>query len=145
MRVKWFLAASLYAALAVGSLAAPSAAGLGTVGGQVLDPKGKPVADARVTLQDSDGGHLQTTESNTQGHFWFPSLPEGQYSVRASDQGRVSEWRQNVWVSPGRQTDVTLHLRPQKSSLSIASPGALHCANTSMQLSLAPFLPPQSR
>jgi len=99
--------------LTVVSPAVPSAAGLGTVGGQVLDPKGKPVADARVTLQDSDGGHLQTTETNTQGHFWFPSLPEGQYSVRASDRGLISEWRQNVWVSPGHQTDVTLSLRPK--------------------------------
>jgi hypothetical protein len=115
MRLKSFLAASLYAALAVGSLAAPSPAGLGTVGGQVLDPKGKPVADAHVTLQASDGGHLQTTETNAQGHFWFPFLPEGQYSVRASDHRRVSEWRQNVWVSPGRQTDITLHIRPQES------------------------------
>ena len=140
MKLKWFLASSLYAALAVGSFAAPLA-GLGTVGGQVLDPKGKPVANARVTLQASDGGHLQTTETNTQGRFWFASLPEGQYSVRASDPGRVSEWRQNVWVSPGHQTDVTLHLRPQKSSLSIAVPGTLSGANTSMRLSLSPFLP----
>jgi protocatechuate 3,4-dioxygenase beta subunit len=103
------------------------------VGGQVLDPNGKPVADARVTLQGSEGDHLQTTETNTQGHFWFPSLPEGQYSVRASDPGRVSEWRQNVWVSPGRETDVTLHLRPKKSRLSIAVPGAPRYANTSIR------------
>jgi hypothetical protein len=141
MRLKWFLASSLCALLAVGSLAAPPPAGLGTVGGQVLDPKGKPVANARVTLQASDGGHLQTMESNTQGRFWFASLPEGQYSVRASDPGRVSEWRQNVWVSPGHQTDVTLHLRSQKSSSSIAVPGTLSGANTSMLLSLSPFLP----
>jgi hypothetical protein len=115
MRVKWFLAASLCAALAISSFAAPSPAGIGTVGGQVLDSKDKPDADARVTLQDSNGGHLQTTETNTQGHFWFPSLPEGQYSVRASDKGLVSEWRQNVWVSPGQQTDVTLHLHARAS------------------------------
>src|SRR5215472_1227360 len=120
MILKRVLAASLYAALAVGSLAAPSRAGLGTVGGQVLDLKGKPVARAHVTLQASDGDQLQTTQTNNEGHFWFPFLPEGQYSVRASDQGRVSEWRQNVWVSPGRQTDVTLHLRQQ--NFSIAAP-----------------------
>ena len=113
MKVRCSLAALLYAALAIGSLAAPSPAALGTVGGQVLDLKGKPVARAHVTLQASDGDGLQTTETNTQGHFWFPFLPEGQYSVRASDQGRVSEWRQNVWVSPGHQTDVTLHLHGQ--------------------------------
>lgn len=115
MRPKWLLAASLYAPLAVCSLAAPGPARLGTVGGQVLDHKGKPVAGAHVTLQASDGGDLQTTETNTQGHFWFPLLPEGQYSVRASDHGRVSEWRQNVWVSPGHETDVALHLRPPRS------------------------------
>ena len=113
MRLKWLLTAWLCAVLAIGSVAAPSPAGLGTVGGQVLDLQGKPVAGAHVTLQASDGDQLQTTETNTQGHFWFPFLPEGQYSVRASDQGRVSEWRQGVWVSPGHQTDVTLHLHRQ--------------------------------
>lgn len=118
MRLKWLLAALLCAVLAVGSLAAPSRPGLGTVGGQVLDVKGKPVAHAHVTLQATDGDQLQATETNNQGHFWFAFLPEGQYSVRASLQGRVSEWRQGVWVSPGRQTDVTLHVRrQQKSSL----------------------------
>lgn len=116
MKRKWFLAPSLCAALAIGCLAAPSPTGLGTVGGQVLGPKDEPVAGARVTLQDSDGGHLQTADTNTQGHFWFPSLPEGQYSVRAFDRGRISEWRQNVWVSPGHQTDVTLHLHPKNGA-----------------------------
>ena len=143
MRLKWVLATSLYTALALGSLAAPLPGGLGTVGGQVLDLKDKSVAGARVTLQDTDGGHLQTTETNTQGRFWFPLLPEGQYSVRASDQGRVSEWRKNVWVSPGHETDVTLHLRPKKSSLSTISPGALPCADPSKQLSAVLSLPPQ--
>lgn len=103
----------LGALLAISSLAAPKPKGVGTVGGQVLDQKDKPIAGIHVTLQDSEGGHLQATETNTQGRFWIPFLPEGQYSVRASDQGRVSEWLKNVWVSPGRETDVTLHLHPK--------------------------------
>ena len=114
MSLKWVLGTSLFIALAACSLATPSPGGLGTVGGQVLDAKDRPVAEVHVTLQDTEGGHLQTTETNSQGHFWFPSLPEGQYSVRASDHGRVSEWRQGIWVSPGHQTDVVLHLRPKK-------------------------------
>jgi hypothetical protein len=81
MRLKWLLAPLLCGLLAVGSLAAPSSTGLGTVGGHVLDVKGKPVAQAHVTLQASEGDQFQTTETNTQGHFWFPLLPEGQYSV----------------------------------------------------------------
>jgi hypothetical protein len=118
MRHKWLSIISLFALIA----GAAFAAGMGTVGGQVVDSKGKPVADVRVTLQASEGGHLQTSQTNTGGRFWFASLPEGQYSVRASDAGRVSEWRQNVWVAPGRETDVTLHLKPAKSGFSPALP-----------------------
>lgn len=109
-----FLVGLLGILLAISSLAAAPPKGLGTVGGQVLDQKDKPVADIHVIIQDSEGGHLQTAETNAQGRFWIPFLPEGQYSVRASDQRRVSEWIKNVWVSPGRETDVTLHLHAKK-------------------------------
>lgn len=117
MKLKWLLAALLCVIVAVCSSAASLHTGTGTVSGQVLDVKCKRIAHAHVTLQASDGDQLQITETNDQGRFWFPFLPEGQYSVRASLQGRVSEWRQGIWVSPGRQTDVTLHFGPQKSNL----------------------------
>lgn len=76
-----------------------------------LGSNGSPVAGARVILQAAEGHRLQTTDTNNQGRFWFASLPEGQYGVRASYEARVSEWRQNVWVAPGEQTNVVLHLR----------------------------------
>jgi Carboxypeptidase regulatory-like domain len=109
MKFHRFLGVLSLAALTVSSFAAPSPLN-GTVGGQVLNAKGEPVANAHVTLQASDGDQLQITETNLQGRFWFPFLPEGQYSVRASDPGRVSEWRRGIWVSPGRETNVVLHL-----------------------------------
>jgi protocatechuate 3,4-dioxygenase beta subunit len=114
MRLKWFLIALLCAMLVPSLRAKPK--GLGTVGGQVVDTGGRAVPGARVTLQASDGRDSQITETNQQGRFWFASLPEGQYDVRAYRKGRISEWRQNVWVSPGHQTNVTLHLRPKKSA-----------------------------
>ena len=94
--------------------AAARPGGLGTVAGQVLSAEGKPVGGAHVTLQTTEGGRLQVAETNDQGRFWFASLPEGQYSVRASEGGRVSEWRQGVWVAPGEQTNIVLRLRPKK-------------------------------
>ncbi len=90
--------------------------GQGTVGGQVLGTDGKAVSGARVTLQASDGRHPQTTETNRQGRFWFPSLATGLYDVRAYSRGRVSDWRKNVWVERGKQTDVTLRLRSKKTA-----------------------------
>lgn len=109
MRIRWVLIGILCAALAPCLKARTR--GLGTVGGTVVDASGRIVAGARVMLQASDGQDSQTTETNQHGQFWFASLPEGQYDVRAYYNGRVSEWRQNVWVSPGHQSTITLRLR----------------------------------
>jgi carboxypeptidase family protein len=114
MRLQLIIAVVLGAALAAGVHAAARPAGLGTVAGQVVGADGKAVVGARVTLQAAEGHRLQTVDTNDQGRFWFASLPEGQYGVRASYQDRVSEWRQNVWVAPGEQTNVVLHLHPKK-------------------------------
>jgi len=114
MRYKWFFVALFCTALAASAHSAPRPAGLGTIGGQVLSANGKPVAGAHVTVQTTEGHHLQTADTNEQGRFWFASLPEGQYSVRATYEDRVSEWRQGLWVAPGEQTTVVLHLRPKK-------------------------------
>jgi hypothetical protein len=113
VRLRLVIAELLCAALTVGAGVVPRPAGLGTVAGQVLGSNGSPVAGARVILQAAEGHRLQTTDTNNQGRFWFASLPEGQYGVRASYEARVSEWRQNVWVAPGEQTNVVLHLRPK--------------------------------
>ena len=117
MRPCLLAAGLLWITLTAGAGAAPQTKGLGTVGGQVLGPDGKDVDDARVTLQESDGRNPQATETNAQGHFWFPLLPSGLYDLRAYSKGRLSEWRHNVWVNRGKQTNVTLRLRPKKPLL----------------------------
>jgi len=114
MRDKIFLVALIAVAIAASALATPRPAGVGTIGGQVLNASGKPVSGAHVTVQTSEGHHLQTIDTNAEGRFWFASLAEGQYDVRASYGQLVSEWKQGVWVAPGEQTTVTLHLRPKK-------------------------------
>jgi len=114
MRFHFLIVGFLCAAVAASVSAAARPGGVGTIGGQVLNAEGKPAAGVHVTLQTTEGGHLQVTDTNDQGRFWFASLPEGQYSVRASDGSRVSEWRQGVWVAPGEETNVVLHLRPKK-------------------------------
>jgi hypothetical protein len=105
----------LVAAMTTGAGALPQSPGFGTIGGQVLGPDGKAISGARVILQASDGRDPQTTETNAQGRFWFPMLSMGLYDLRAYSRGRLSEWRQNVWVQVGRQTTVTLHLRSKKA------------------------------
>lgn len=112
IRTSLLAAAMLWIALA--GVAAPQASGQGTLAGQVLGLDGKAVEGARVILQDSDGGHLKTAETNAQGRFWFPTLPVGLYDLRASFKGHSSEWKKNIWVERGHQTTVTLGLKPKK-------------------------------
>jgi hypothetical protein len=114
MRSTVFVAGLALMAFAAAAGAAPQSTGQGTIGGQVLGLDGKAVAGARVTLQPSDGRRAQTTETNGEGHFWFPSLTRGLYDVRAFAGGRWSDWRRNVWVERGKQSNVTLRLRPKK-------------------------------
>ncbi len=124
MRFSLLAAGLILAALIPGATATPQATGEGTVGGQVLGTDGKGVSGARVTLQASDGRLPKTTETNGQGRFWFPSLATGLYDVRAYSKGRLSDWRRNVWVERGKQTNVTLRLRSKKPvpSKSLPSP-----------------------
>lgn len=90
--------------------------GEGTLGGQVLGTDGKVVVGARVTLQPSDGRHPKTRKTDGEGHFWFPSLARGLYDVRAFADGQWSDWRRNVWVDRGKQSNVTLLLRPKRTT-----------------------------
>jgi 5-hydroxyisourate hydrolase-like protein (transthyretin family) len=81
-----------------------------TLAGTVLDTDGKPAAGATVTAQRSDGTTPLGTHTNSQGRFFFPLLRAGYYDVRAARGKTVSEWRHNIGVRAGKQTEVTLHL-----------------------------------
>lgn len=84
--------------------------GQGTLAGTVLDSHGAPVAGARVTSQNADGVHPRATLTNAQGRFFFPKLWHGLYDARAYHHGVWSDWKHNINVYTGRQTEVTLVL-----------------------------------
>jgi hypothetical protein len=114
MRPRLLAIGLLWAALTAMAAAAPQGRELGTAGGKVIGPDGKAVEGARVTLQSSDGTHPETTQTNSQGQFWFPMLLRGQYDLRAYSNGRVSDWRKNILVEPGHQTTIILRLSAKK-------------------------------
>jgi hypothetical protein len=105
---------SAYIFLIAMALACAAAAreehGMGTLAGTVLGPSGKPVSAARVTSQGADGTHPQATTTNAQGRFFFPDLEHGYYDVRAYSKGAWSDWKHNIEVKTGKQTEVKLQL-----------------------------------
>jgi Carboxypeptidase regulatory-like domain len=91
--------------------------GMGTLAGTVLNGKGKPVVGASVTMENSSGGGPHATITNAQGRFFFPELIHGYYDVRATHNGASSDWKHNVEVHTGKQTEVTLRfLHPERKT-----------------------------
>ncbi len=85
---------------------------IGELQGTVLDSKGKPVPDATVTLQTSDGNHPHATHTDASGHFKFTRFETGQYDLRAYSNGMFSEWTKRVSVHSKKTTEVTLRMPP---------------------------------
>jgi hypothetical protein len=89
------------------------AKGLGTVQGTVLDAHGKPVADASVTIQTSDGLKPHATHTDSSGHYEFARYDAGQYDLRAYAKGQFSDWNKHVVIRPKKVTEITLRLPPE--------------------------------
>jgi uncharacterized GH25 family protein len=88
------------------------ASGLGTLSGSVLDERGKPVADASVTIQTSDGLRPHATHTDSAGRFEFTRFEAGQYDVRAYSNKVFSDWSKRVVIRPKKTTEITLRLSP---------------------------------
>jgi hypothetical protein len=83
---------------------------IGTLAGTVLDASGKPVPDASVTIQTSDGLHPHATHTDANGHFKFDRWETGQYDVRAYANGEFSEWNRRIMIRSKKTTQITLHM-----------------------------------
>jgi hypothetical protein len=70
-------------------LSAPIAFGqvFGRISGTAKDPTGAVVPGVSVTATCTETGIKSTTQTDVQGFYVFPSLPVGQYDVKASASG----------------------------------------------------------
>ena len=85
---------------------------IGTLAGTVLDAHGNVVADAAVTIQTSDGSQPYAAHTNSAGHFEIRRIETGQYDLRASHNGLISDWTKRIMVHANKITSVTLRLPP---------------------------------
>ena len=93
-------------------MAASANGPIGELQGTVLDSKGKPVPDATVTLQTSDGNHPHATHTDAGGHFKFTRFETGQYDLRAYSNGMFSDWTKRISIHSKKITEVTLRMPP---------------------------------
>ncbi len=83
--------------------------------GTVLDAHGKPVAEASVTIQTSDGLSPHATHTDSSGHYEFARYDAGQYDLRAYSKGQFSDWSKHIVIRPKKTTEVTLRMPPESA------------------------------
>lgn len=102
------LAGALLGCLAAFSLSAV-AAHASSIYGAVLDPQGRPVSQARVTLL-SPLGDVTVRAADPQGDYRFDGLARGEYKLTAEARG-FSNTPLDVVVQTGRNQQLDLHLK----------------------------------
>jgi hypothetical protein len=95
---------------------------LSAVKGRVLDPQGKAVVGADVTLNNSDTGLTKSAKTNQQGDYAFTGLPiNDNYSVKALATGFKQAEQQNIVLRSNQAAvvDFTLNVSGEQSQITI--------------------------
>jgi len=59
----------------------------GAIAGTVLDPSGKVVQGAKVSIRGTDTGTAYSTVSSSTGYYVFPSVRPGNYDITVAASG----------------------------------------------------------
>src|SRR6266550_6051814 len=81
-----------------------------TLLGSVTDSSGAAVANAKVTLAETNTGISHTSQTNDSGNYVFPDLPPGTYAITAEQSGfkRASRAGIDVIVNTTQRVDLVL-------------------------------------
>ena len=92
----------------------------GTLEGKVLDAKGRPLANAQVTILATKGSLERTTKTGSDGSFAFASVPEAMSVLvsRDEDLSRVAA-RTEVQVPEGGKRSIEITVPEPRPSLPV--------------------------
>jgi len=111
MRFKYFLRVAVCLTLTLVFTGTVWAQFRSTLEGTVTDPSGAVVSGAQVVLTNAETGVSQTTQTNSEGYYHFPSLPPGKYTVKASAKGFMSVAQENIIVGGAEVRTIALVLK----------------------------------
>ncbi len=101
-----------------------------TLLGSVSDVSGASVANAKVTLTESNTDVSRTAQTNESGNFVFPDLPPGNYSVTVEMTGFKKEERRDVALLVNTTQRVDIKLQPGNVTETVEVTGAAPALQT---------------
>ncbi len=103
----------------------------GALSGSVTDPSGAVVSGAAVTATNPATGRTVTTKTTDAGLYSFPSLPPGNYTVKASLKGFMTYMKEGVAISVSSTTNLDIQLTIGEVTQSMTVTGAAPLLQTS--------------
>ncbi len=91
--------------------------------GNVTDPSGAAVADAKITLTDAATGSQRTTTSNASGLYQFLDVPAGDYRLEATASGFATVVVQKVTILVKLPSTMPLRLQVAGETTSVTVEG----------------------
>ena len=92
---------------------------LGSISGSITDKSGGVVANATVTVTDTQRGLSRTLTTDEAGEYNAPNLLPGVYSVRAEASGFQKIERQNIRLEVAKDVRVDLTLQPGEQATTV--------------------------
>jgi protocatechuate 3,4-dioxygenase beta subunit len=90
---------------------AHTAAGTGSIFGNVSDHQGSPLAGAQVTLTNLATKESTNGSTDGTGAYSFDDLKPGHYSILFESKGLISK-TQSIDVKPGKKSKISQRLKP---------------------------------
>lgn len=125
--MKHFFEAILVSALFISCSGLAHAQSTATLSGTVTDPSGAVVPGAQVSVVGNATGLTRTVVTDSVGSYTVPSLPPGDYQVRATAAGFSTFVVKNVTLQVDQRTTINM-------SLGVAATGEEVQVNTSAPL-----------
>jgi hypothetical protein len=93
----------------------------GDISGTVKDPSRSVVPAASVSVRNAATGILQTTQTNADGFYGFPSLPVGQYELDVTRAGFKPYKRIGITIDVNTklQADVSLEMGEESEQVTV--------------------------
>ena len=97
--------------------------------GTVTDPTGAAIEKAAVTITSTETGSKRNALTDASGHFNFPQLKPGPYSVRAEATGFEPQIREAVFAALGQTQAVTFALKLASAKTEVVVSGDVQLVN----------------
>jgi hypothetical protein len=99
-------------------------ASTGAIRGTVLDPDGRPIAQATVAIVSIASGMSRSALTDTEGRFAIEMLPPGDYSGRADMKGMSPQETPQIHVDVGGTAELSFRLSLVGTSETVTVSGA---------------------